>query len=139
MATEKEDGLLKGTRPRTCGNFTRPHASHIYWGHGYKYICPGVGSSEPLTYPEEASTSIADWAFAAITEPDMVNHPPHYGKHPSGVECITIIEHMTFNLGSAIKYLWREGLKGNSDEDLHKAIWYINREIEKRARDDNAK
>lgn len=62
---------------------------------------------------------------------DMVNHPPHYTKHKSGVECIAIAEHMNFCLGNAIKYLWRADLK-NGTEDLKKAIWYINREIERR-------
>jgi len=61
---------------------------------------------------------------------DSVDHPQHYNSHPSGVECITIIEHMPFNIGSAMKYLWREGLKANSIEDLRKAMWYIEREIE---------
>ena len=39
---------------------------------------------------------------------------------------------MTFNLGNAIKYIWRADLKGKPIEDLEKAIWYINREIERR-------
>jgi len=63
---------------------------------------------------------------------DVVNHPPHYTQHPSGIECIQITEHMGFNLGNAIKYIWRADLKGNSIEDLKKAVWYINREIAKR-------
>ena len=63
---------------------------------------------------------------------DMVNHPPHYTSHPSGVECITITEHMGFNLGNALKYIWRADLKGNAVEDLEKAIFYINRELTKR-------
>lgn len=62
----------------------------------------------------------------------MINHPPHYTSHPSGVECIDIVEHYTFNVGNAIKYLWRAGLKGDEVEDLKKAAWYINREIGKR-------
>lgn len=62
---------------------------------------------------------------------DMVNHPPHYKAHPSGVECIQIVEHMTFNLGNAIKYIWRSGEKGNRIQDLQKAAWYVNREIER--------
>lgn len=65
------------------------------------------------------------------TEVDMVNHPPHYSAHPSGVECIRIVEHFTFNIGSAVKYLWRQGLKNDSIEDLRKAAWYVNREIER--------
>ncbi len=61
---------------------------------------------------------------------DLVNHPPHYKSHPSGIECITITEHMNFNIGNAIKYLWRASDKGKTIEDYNKAIWYINREIQ---------
>ena len=60
---------------------------------------------------------------------DNVNHPKHYTAHPSGVECIQITEHMTFNLGNAVKYAWRADLKANKLEDLNKAKWYIEREI----------
>jgi len=60
---------------------------------------------------------------------DMVNHPPHYTSHASGIETIQITEHMNFCLGNAIKYILRAELKGKKIEDLEKAIWYINREI----------
>lgn len=66
---------------------------------------------------------------------DMVNHPPHYTKHPSGVECIQITRHMGFNIGNAVKYLWRADLKDKPIEDLEKAIFYIKDEIEKRKRE----
>jgi hypothetical protein len=64
---------------------------------------------------------------------DPVDHPSHYTAHPSGVECITITEHMTFNLGNAIKYIWRAGIKDSQShrEDLKKAAWYVAREIER--------
>ena len=65
------------------------------------------------------------------SEPETVNHPKHYNSHPSGVEAIVICEHMTFNVGNAVKYLFRAGLKGAAVEDLKKAAWYINREIER--------
>lgn len=65
---------------------------------------------------------------------DPVNHPSHYTKHPSGVECITITEHMSFCVGNAIKYLWRADLKLDAVEDLRKARWYIDREIQKRTK-----
>lgn len=68
-------------------------------------------------------TNSADW--------DAVNKPRHYNIHPSGIECIQITEHMNFTLGNAIKYIWRAHDKGNAVEDLQKAIFYINREIEK--------
>lgn len=67
---------------------------------------------------------------------DNVNHPPHYTRHPSGVECIDIVEHMSFNLGNAIKYIWRAGQKADPiGQDLQKAVWYLNREIERLTRD----
>lgn len=63
---------------------------------------------------------------------DKVNHPLHYNNHPSGVECITVVEHMGFNVGNAIKYLWRADEKGNTLEDLKKAEFYVKREIARR-------
>lgn len=62
---------------------------------------------------------------------DMVNSPPHYRANPSGIECIDVVEHLSFNVGNAIKYLWRSAEKGRQLEDLAKARWYINREIER--------
>jgi hypothetical protein len=60
---------------------------------------------------------------------DAVDAPRHYRSHASGVECITVTEHMGFCVGNAVKYLWRAGLKGSAIEDLKKARWYIDREI----------
>jgi len=64
---------------------------------------------------------------------DPVNSPKHYTSHPSGIECIQIAEHFGFNLGNALKYIWRADLKDNADEDLRKAAFYIARELKKRA------
>jgi len=61
---------------------------------------------------------------------DAIN-PSHYKSHPSGVECIEIAEHFGYNLGNAIKYIWRAGLKGDAIEDLKKAAWYLDREIQR--------
>jgi hypothetical protein len=60
---------------------------------------------------------------------DPVNHPAHYSSHPSGVECIQVTEWFNFNVGNAIKFLWRSNEKGERMQDLRKAAWYINREI----------
>jgi hypothetical protein len=65
---------------------------------------------------------------------DNINRPKHYTRHASGVECIEVAEHFNFSLGNAIKYIWRAGLKGDAVEDLKKAAWYINREIERRTK-----
>lgn len=63
---------------------------------------------------------------------DPVNNPKHYTGHPSGIECIDVTEHLNFCVGNAIKYLWRADLKNDAIEDLRKARWYIDREIERR-------
>ena len=64
---------------------------------------------------------------------DEIN-PPHYRSHPSGVECIEIARHMPYNLGQVIKYVWRHGRKGTSEDaltDLKKAVWYLEDEIKR--------
>jgi hypothetical protein len=69
---------------------------------------------------------------------DSINHPPHYTDHPSKVECITITEWMNFNLGNAVKYIWRfashpdpVNTKAGTLDDLRKAKWYLEREIKR--------
>ena len=59
-----------------------------------------------------------------------VNHPSHYNK---GIETIDYIEswNMDFNIGNVIKYVTRAGYKDNKLEDLEKAKWYLEREINK--------
>ena len=69
-----------------------------------------------------------------------VNHPDHY-RSDSGIEAIDAIEawDLNFNLGNVIKYTCRAGLKSNRLEDLKKAAWYLQREInnEESNRSDN--
>lgn len=84
--------------------------------------------------------------MASSNKNDNVNHPKHYTSDPSGIECIDITRHRNFNIGNAIKYLWRAGLKfgveitpkktaiikngkDNEIEDLNKAVWYLVDEI----------
>tara|TARA_B100002019_G_scaffold262555_1_gene250030 strand:+ start:839 stop:1057 length:219 start_codon:yes stop_codon:yes gene_type:complete len=64
---------------------------------------------------------------------EMVNHPNHYGGEENIYEAIKVIEawDLGFNLGNSIKYISRAGKKNNKLEDLEKASWYINREINK--------
>lgn len=60
---------------------------------------------------------------------DLINHPPHYTAHQSGIECIEITRHLSFNRGNAIKYLWRCGKKDEVNQELQKALWYIKDEL----------
>ena len=62
---------------------------------------------------------------------DPVNHPPHYKA--GGIETIDFIEAkgLNYRLGNVIKYITRAEHKGSRKEDLQKALWYLQREIEK--------
>ena len=66
---------------------------------------------------------------------DIIDHPEHYNAHPSGVECIQIVQHLEFNIGCAIKHLWRAGLKNGMsyEQDLLKAKKYIEFELQRNA------
>lgn len=64
-----------------------------------------------------------------LTPIDMINHPPHY--QAAGVECLDVIEALglNYNVGNAFAYVWRH-MRKNGIEDLKKAVFYLNREIE---------
>lgn len=91
----------------------------------------------PIEFRDAVAAQLADTPIQVElrerTQPfnDPID-PDHYKQHPSGVECITITEHLGFCVGNAIKYLWRAGLKGDALDDLRKARWYIDREIARR-------
>lgn len=72
------------------------------------------------------------WRPAPIVT-EAVDHPKHYNAHPSGIECIDVVRHMNFNLGNVVKYVWRAGEKDPAKhlEDLKKARWYLDNEIER--------
>jgi hypothetical protein len=64
---------------------------------------------------------------------DNVNHPPHYKV--GGIETIDFIEakKLNYNLGNVVKYITRADHKGSRNEDLKKALWYLNRELGRKA------
>ncbi|KAA0888724.1 DUF3310 domain-containing protein [Oryzomonas rubra] len=74
-----------------------------------------------------------------MSQKDAVDHPQHYGGKDNPYEAIKVIEawELGFCLGNTVKYLSRAGKK-NPDkaiEDLEKAAWYLQREIERRKSD----
>lgn len=68
---------------------------------------------------------------------NSVNHPKHYNT--GSIEVIDAIEEwkLNFNLGNVVKYVARADHKVDAMEDLQKASWYLNREIERRLKDDD--
>ena len=99
------------------------------------YECT-IDNAEDLRWNHiEADSDVVSYQsleeFQQILQPteDAVNNPKHYTSHPSGIECIDVTRHMSFNLGNATKYIWRCDLKKDAIEDLRKAIFYLNDEI----------
>ena len=100
---------------------------------GLHYATEPIVTDPPALEAYFTSAAVVEALQGAMEAADpAVDHPTHYTSHPSGVECITITEHMNFCLGNAVKYLWRAGLKQDALEDLKKARWYLDREIARR-------
>jgi hypothetical protein len=82
------------------------------------------------TLDDSAKDALAS-QLITMEEPasDLVNHPAHYKT--GGIETIDFIEAKAFNynMGNAVKYISRAEHKGNKQQDLEKAIWYLNREL----------
>lgn len=85
-----------------------------------------MGSAEEKLYNEAVD------AMRTYNANDAVNHPSHYTSY-KGIEIIDLTEQMNFNRGNAVKYIARAGLKNPNTEieDLEKAVWYIQREIDR--------
>jgi hypothetical protein len=71
---------------------------------------------------------------------EKVNHPKHYGGESNPYEAIKVIEawNANFNIGNVLKYISRCGKKDREIQELEKAAWYLNREIENRKRMEEA-
>lgn len=144
MVNIYKDKFLEKSYSTTPENFKKIHTALIELNkeEGLNFSFGFDGVSNVL----EMERDVANKAFKLINKPseqqtattDAVNHPTHYTSDPSGVECIEVTKHRDFCIGNAIKYLWRAGLKQDADktakekqiEDLKKAIWYINAEID---------
>lgn len=82
---------------------------------------------------ENDAPTYAQEQLADIERRETVNHPSYYTT--GGIEAIDAIEAwgLGFNLGNVVKYIARAGRKTKDGlQDLQKAAWYLNREIERR-------
>lgn len=95
---------------------TRDHESNMVYQQAGGFLCKQCHAVNPQC--------------KTVLHSDLVNHPSHYkGK---GLECIQVIKafDLNFSLGNAVKYILRAGKKGSKKQDLQKAVWYLNNEIE---------
>lgn len=86
----------------------------------------------PTTAPDHVVDS-ARYAMQTMLPKETINHPAHYGGADNPYEAIKVIEawELGFHLGNTAKYISRAGKKGAALEDLKKAAWYLQREIER--------
>ena len=103
---------------------TRLEAPYDLDGEGARPFGAPGGNVHPANIPSPQARPDDNPPVAE----DAIN-PSHYRKHPSGIECIEVTRHMNFNVGNAVKYLWRYMDKGDPIENLKKAQWYIDDEI----------
>lgn len=84
----------------------------------------------PVEEPCVSCNGFAKWTDKSTFQEDVVNKPKHYNV---GLEPIEAIESwkLGYNLGNVIKYVARADHKGKRLEDLKKARWYLDREINK--------
>lgn len=93
------------------------------------------GRCDQLTYePTKYKYELEDNSIKIVENSDNVSHPPHYANGWSnGAEVIDLAEHLSFCAGNVVKYVCRAGRKDPDKhvEDLEKARWYLDREIER--------
>ena len=99
-----------------CGNYGMPGMWHLDYCQVY-----GYENSEWKMEPA-----------VTVEQPDMVNAPAHYTV--GGIETIDFIEakKLGYHLANAVKYISRAEHKGKFEEDVSKAIWYLQRVLEYR-------
>lgn len=106
----------------------------MVYGMGTARSDRAKGPSHPSNRRDDAVPSRVQFSSDA-----RVDHPPHYGGEDDPYEAIKVIEawDLGFHLGNTVKYIRRADLKGDPVTDLEKALWYLEREIERRRASEN--
>lgn len=130
LPVNEKDGLtLCGARATAAGLSVTLDARRASCGK-----CMGAYNASRLAEREQnaylAGGSAAQ-PVGALDETSIVDHPSHYTQFP--VEVIEITERLNFCLGNVVKYVCRADFKGRPLEDLKKAAWYLQREIDQRS------
>lgn len=81
---------------------------------------------------EEMNDREATFTIDKDKDKSKVKHPKHYGGKDNPYEAIKVIEAwgVGFNLGNTLKYISRAGKKDDIIQDLEKALFYLDREIQ---------
>lgn len=124
-----------GAKPQEVAKALNVKATNVYLARSKMKQAAGEQWKVVTMNITDQAIDAAQKAIAASEEKaptaDPVNHPPHYKT--GGIETIDFIEAkgLNYRLGNVVKYITRSDHKGNRKEDLQKALWYLQREIEK--------
>jgi hypothetical protein len=119
-------------KPRDVAKALGVNAAYVYLVRSKMKREVPFDAFAPVPLKVEGGVIDEKWKVVTMnTTADPVNHPPHYKT--GGIETIDFIEakELNYRLGNVIKYITRSDHKGNRAEDLKKALWYLQREIEK--------
>ncbi|MFD8018942.1 DUF3310 domain-containing protein [Streptomyces lavendulae] len=118
-AYEGYRGVVYSVNSHTTAPY--PYGVKLYVNGRAKFVNMAEDEIEPISAP------------VSIAGDSAVDHPSHYTWLPNGLEVIDLTEHLNFSRGNAVKYLCRAGRKdaGTELEDLKKARWYVDREIQR--------
>lgn len=124
-----------GAKPQEVAKALNVKATNVYLARSKMKQAAGEQWKVVTMNITDQAIDAAQKAIAASEEKapaaDPVNQPPHYKT--GGIETIDFIEAkgLNYRLGNVVKYITRSDHKGNRKEDLQKALWYLQREIEK--------
>ena len=137
LAKAKEVALAVGVPVNTVYQVVHLARKKLSNGQVVSVLAPNAQASLALFGDKEIQRASKIETFFATSnksirdiKADPVNHPPHYKV--GGIETIDFIEakSLSYNLGNVVKYITRADHKGNKLEDLKKAQWYLNREVQ---------
>lgn len=137
----------RGSNPLELGQGSVVDAERTPYGWDAAYVGTmyvgaiySVKSGEEAYTGEEVTVTVLPEVTTPETSPDMVDHPSHYTQGP--IEVIDVIE--AFDLDKdgyrkdAVKYILRAPHKGKPQQDIKKAIWYLQRWLTRNPEEDNA-
>lgn len=125
----------QGLKPKEIAKRTKAKISYVYFVRKEVKKSGKKKPSKIMKAVEKTNKEVGALFSEAYKkyQADLVNHPPHYKA--GGIETIDFIEakDLNYRLGNVIKYVSRAGKKDSDPiQDLEKAAWYLQREIEAR-------
>ena len=106
----------------------------ITWASGSRLTVHPVGKPYAVYDKSKYTYMLEDGGIEIVENSDNVSHPSHYANGWSNdAEVIDLTEHLSFCAGNVVKYVCRAGRKDPDKhvEDLKKARWYLDREIDR--------